>query len=98
FYEAARRGLDAELLWPASAAPSPRSVHAAKLVPELLPVARGALVAAGPGAAEVDALLAVIAARVATGRTGARWQRRTLAYLERSVTRETALRELVARY
>ncbi|HKA30578.1 MAG TPA: hypothetical protein VKH82_14445 [Candidatus Binatia bacterium] len=26
------------------------------------------------------------------------WQRRTLAYLERSMTRERALRELVARY
>jgi gamma-glutamyl:cysteine ligase YbdK (ATP-grasp superfamily) len=98
FYEAARRGLDAELLWPASAPPSPRPVRAATLLPELLPLARGALLASGLDAAEVDALLEVIAARVATARTGARWQRRTLAHLERSMIRETALRELVKRY
>jgi hypothetical protein len=98
FYEAARRGLDAELLWPAHAPPSPRPVRAATLVPELLPVARGALLAAGVDAAEVDALLEVIAIRVTRGRTGARWQRRTLADLERRVARETGLRELVRRY
>jgi gamma-glutamyl:cysteine ligase YbdK (ATP-grasp superfamily) len=98
FYEAARHGLDAELLWPTGTAPSPRSVRAAMLVPELLSVAREALLASALDAAEVDALLAVIAARVTRGGTGARWQRRTLAYLERSMTRERALRELVARY
>jgi hypothetical protein len=43
-------------------------------------------------------LLDVIAIRLATGRTGARWQRHTLANLERRVTRETALRQLVERY
>ena len=68
------------------------------LVRELLPVARGALLASGVDAAEVDALLEVIAVRVATGRTGARWQRHMLADLERSAARETALRELVGRY
>ena len=76
FYEAARLGLDAELLWPAHAPPSPRPVRAATLVLELLPVAREALLASGVDAAEVDTLLDVIAVRVARGRTGARWQRR----------------------
>ena len=47
---------------------------------------------------EVDALLEVIAVRSARDRTGARWQRRTLAGLERTMARETALRELVGRY
>jgi gamma-glutamyl:cysteine ligase YbdK (ATP-grasp superfamily) len=98
FYEAARRGLDAELLWPSPVPPSPRPVRAAALVPELLRVSRGALVASGVDAAEVDALLEVIAVRVARARTGARWQRRTLEDLERRMARETALRELVGRY
>src|SRR4029450_4161523 len=89
---------DAELLWPAHAPPSPRPVRAATLIPELLPVARGALLASRVDAAEVDALLEVIAVRVARGHTGARWQRRTLADLERKVARETGLRELVGRY
>jgi class 3 adenylate cyclase len=82
----------------APAPPSPRPVRAATLVLELLPVARGALLASGVDAAEVEALLEVIAVRVARGRTGARWQRRTLADLERRVARETGLRELVGRY
>ena len=98
FYEAARLGLDAELLWPAHAPPSPRPVRAATLVLELLPVAREALLASGVDAAEVDTLLDVIAARVARARTGARWQRDTLARLERRMARETGLRELVGRY
>jgi gamma-glutamyl:cysteine ligase YbdK (ATP-grasp superfamily) len=98
FYEAARLGLDAELLWPAHAPPSPRPVRAATLVLELLPVAREALLASGVDAAEVDTLLEVIAARVARARTGARWQRDTLARLERRMARETGLRELVGRY
>ena len=73
-------------------------MRAATLVLELLPVAREALLASGVDAAEVDTLLEVIAVRVATGRTGARWQRDTLARLERRMARETGLRELVGRY
>jgi gamma-glutamyl:cysteine ligase YbdK (ATP-grasp superfamily) len=98
FYEAARLGLNAELLWPAHAPPSPRPVRAATLVLELLPVAREALLSSGVDAAEVDTLLEVIAVRVARGRTGARWQRDTLARLERRMAREKGLRELVGRY
>lgn len=98
FYEAARRGLDAELLWPSSCPPSPRPVPAAALVGILLPLAGDALRMAGVDAGEVDALLDVIAARVARRQTGAGWQRRTLARLEERLPREPALRELVARY
>jgi hypothetical protein len=98
FYEAARRGLDAELLWPATTPPSPRPVRAAVLVRELLPIARSALVAAGLDADEVGALLDVVAERVRTGGTGARWQRATLARLEGGLDRERALQQLVERY
>src|SRR4029450_12371990 len=98
FYEAARRGLDAELLSPAPPPPPPPPVRAAPLIPELLPVARGALLASGVDAAEVDALLEVIAVRVARGRTGARWQRRTLADLERKGARGTGGRGAGGRY
>ncbi|MEW6270438.1 MAG: glutamate--cysteine ligase [Thermodesulfobacteriota bacterium] len=44
FYQAARRGLDAEILWPTDEPPSPRPVAAHALVPRLLPLARDALV------------------------------------------------------
>jgi len=98
FYEAARRGLDAELLWPSLRAPSPRPATAAALVGTLLPPARDALCRAGVDAAEAEALLNVIAARVARRQTGAAWQRRSLAVLERRLQRESALPELVARH
>jgi hypothetical protein len=98
FYAAARHGLQAQLAWPARAAPSPRRVPARELVPTLLPLARRGLVEAGVEAREADALLEVIAQRVACGQTGAAWQRRTLAALEDGMPREAALRVLLERY
>jgi hypothetical protein len=98
FYRAAQHGLDATLLWPAREAPSPRPVRAAALVAELLPRAHAGLVAAGVDAGEAERLLAIVAARAASGRTGARWQRRALARLERGRGRDEALAALVARY
>src|SRR6266536_1046928 len=48
--------------------------------------------------AEADGLLAVIAGRVATGQTGAAWQRRTLAALEPRLGRRQALAAMLERY
>ena len=80
FYDAARLGLEAELEWPAAG--GPERVGAAELVPRLLPEARRGLVEAGVDAGEADRLLEVIGDRVASGQTGAVWQRRALAALE----------------
>jgi len=79
FYRAARRGLAAELCWPAGRGQQVRTVPAAELVAELLPAARQGLAAAGVAAAEADGLLEVIGARAASGQTGAAWQRAALA-------------------
>jgi len=78
FYAAARGGLEADLLWPTDAPPSPRLCPAGELVLRLLPEARHGLLAAGVDAGEVDRLLEVIAARVGRRMTGARWQLRAL--------------------
>ena len=75
-----------------------RTLPAAELVPELLPLAREGLLQAGVAAAEAENLLAVIAARVASGQTGAVWQRTTLAAAERELDRERALAEMLERY
>src|SRR6266498_861323 len=98
FYRAAQQGLAAQLSWPAGQRDQMRTRRAAELVPELLPAARQGLVRAGVAAAEADRLLGVIAARVATGQTGAVWQRRTLAALEPRLGRERALAAMLQRY
>jgi len=84
FGEAARRGLDATLFWPAPAgarAASPTTTSAGELVHALLPAARDALVAHGVEAGEAERLLGIIDARLAASMSGARWQRRALARL-----------------
>lgn len=99
-YRAAQHGLAATLAWPVGQ-DGQLGVHAlpaAELVPRLLPAARQGLVGAGVAAAEADRLLGVIAARVATGQTGAVWQRRTLAALEPRLGRERALAAMLERY
>ncbi len=97
FYRAAQHGLAAELSWP-SGAHHVRTVTAAALVPELLPAARHGLVSAGVAEAEADHLLGVIGARVASGQTGAGWQRAALAAAEPGRSREHALRVMLDRY
>src|SRR6266540_1010625 len=98
FYRAAQQGLAAELTWPLGHGGRLDTRRAAELVPELLPAARQGLVRAGVAAAEADRLLGVVAARVATGQTGAVWQRRTLAALEPRLGRERALAAMLQRY
>ena len=67
-------------------------------MPELLPAARQGLLGAGVAAAEADRLLGVIGARVASGQTGAAWQRAALAAAKRGHGRNEALRIMLDRY
>lgn len=70
FYAAARYGLQAQLNWQG------RHVGArALLLEELLPMARRGLQRQALAAADIDDHLGIIEARVASGRTGAHWQR-----------------------
>ncbi|HZA84222.1 MAG TPA: glutamate--cysteine ligase [Actinomycetes bacterium] len=111
FYEAARVGLEAELEWPTGSGGGPERVGAAELVRRLLPEARRGLVEAGVDEQEAGRLLEVIEGRVASGQTGAVWQRRALAALEARGSgglkpsppetragREQALPQLLERY
>jgi gamma-glutamyl:cysteine ligase YbdK (ATP-grasp superfamily) len=98
FLRAARKGMDAVMLWPSELAPSPRPVPAAELVLQLLPVARQGLVSAGVDPGEVDEMLGIIEARVTARRTGAGWQRQVLARLEEKMPRVDALAALLERY
>jgi gamma-glutamyl:cysteine ligase YbdK (ATP-grasp superfamily) len=97
FYAAARHGLDAEILWP-SDPPSPRLVPAREIVPSLLRLAREGLLAGGVAVDEAQALLDIVAARVASGQTGAVWQRRMIARFTAGEERERALAAMLERY
>lgn len=98
FFKAARDGLDAELLWPERAAPSPRPIAADALIRRLIPLARRGLNAAGVDLDDGDGLLETIEERVRHGATGARWQRRALAVYERRMRRDPALEAMLDAY
>ncbi len=98
FYRAAEQGLSAELTWPADRRDQTRTVPAAELVGELVPVARQGLLQAGVAAGEADLFLGVIAARAASGQTGAAWQRATLARAEQRLDRPAALAAMLHSY
>ncbi|MEE4361160.1 MAG: hypothetical protein V2I63_06505 [Pseudomonadales bacterium] len=95
FYAGARDGLDAMQHWPDAGGDVPL---VRLFLEELVPLARQGLVWLGIPEEEIDAQLDIVATRVRTGMTGARWQRRwvarhgrdleglTRAYLERQQT------------
>jgi hypothetical protein len=98
FHRAARDGLAAELLWPRDRSSAPEPVEARVLLPLLVDRARRGLARAGVDAGEVAARLDVFAARVASGQTGAVWQRRALAVATRTHGGARALSVMVNRY
>jgi gamma-glutamyl:cysteine ligase YbdK (ATP-grasp superfamily) len=97
FYEAARLGLDAPLLWPAPRGPSPRPAPVTALTEALLPVAREGLASAGVDDQEATSWLSIIRERVQLGRTGARWQRQAYDSAHRLAPASAAQR-LLERY
>ncbi|MCC7054410.1 MAG: hypothetical protein IT355_14170 [Gemmatimonadaceae bacterium] len=98
FYRAARDGIDARILWPAVSGVSPQECNLRTLALALLPVAERGLTTLGVDAGERTRLLGVIADRVTTGQTGARWQRNALHALRAYLPRPAALAALVAAY
>lgn len=97
-YAAAKHGLDAELLWPAEQAPSPRPRLARELLLELLPVAEAGLLSAGVAESELTELFDLLRARVLSGRTGAAMQRELVEQREERVGRDQALAEMTGVY
>ncbi len=95
---AARDGLAAELLWPPDPASEPKPIAARALLPALIDRARRGLERAGVDASDAADRLDVFAARVATGRTGAAWQRHVLASVNGVHGRDGALAVMVNRY
>jgi len=96
FYEAARHGPVAELIWPdASRA---RLLVATRLFAHLLPIARDGLLGAGVEKGEVDAWLGIVGDRVERAMTGSLWQRACFDQLSRRADPKHAAREMLERY
>jgi len=85
FYAAAQDGLQAEISWGGQRV-SVRWV----LLEELLPLARQGLESLDIHRADIDNYLGIITARIASGRTGADWQRAFVAYHGRDMLALTA--------
>jgi gamma-glutamyl:cysteine ligase YbdK (ATP-grasp superfamily) len=84
FYQAARHGLDAQLVWSDGPATRAELVPARALAARLVPLAREGLCAAGVDPDEAARWLQIVAERIASGRTGADWQRRAFAQHRRT--------------
>jgi hypothetical protein len=97
FLAAARDGIDAMLLSPFNRTGVDR-VPARALASELLEPARQALLDHGVESGDVDDLFGLLEERIATGRTGARWQREATRALEPRMGRERALAAMTDRY
>jgi hypothetical protein len=74
FYEAARHGLDAALIWPGTEPITARRL----MLDHLLPAAHKGLKAFGVDEEDRELYLGIIEARVNSGQTGAAWQRAAL--------------------
>ncbi len=81
FYSAAKRGLDAHVSWTGEARVSVRSL----VLEQLLPMARSGLERLEIDREDIDRYLGVIEARVASGQTGAEWQRAAAARCNRDM-------------
>ena len=98
FYRAAQSGLDALLEWPKTLGGEGRPMPVASLFPKLGVFAREGLLAAGVDPAESDPLIDCVLERVASGQTGAHWQRRRLAVLGSGRPRHEALTQMLEDY
>lgn len=98
FYQAARAGLDAQLLWPQPPHDRVAPVPARVLVATLVGVARAGLVGEGVEPDEADRWLDVIVRRAENGQTGARWQRTAWEVLRGRGDLAEASRRLLERY
>lgn len=93
FFAAARYDLHAQLRWI-----NKKSSSAGTLIrDQLLPLARQGLASVNVDAADIDKYLGIIAERVNTRQTGARWILKSLASMEDVEPKDLRYRELAAR-
>jgi hypothetical protein len=98
FYQAARFGLAAEMVWPDPRRGTPRTWTVKELFEHLLPLAERGLAGAGVDPDEIARSLGLVQRRVQRGVSGAGWQRRLYDRLLERHERGTAALLLLRRY
>ncbi|SEQ88582.1 Gamma-glutamyl:cysteine ligase YbdK, ATP-grasp superfamily [Amphritea atlantica] len=98
FYQAARFGMGAQLMWPSGPREQLTRRAAVDIVAALLPVARKGLLRAGIDAAEADHYLRIIRQRLQAKTNGACWQLRQFERLSASLVKRRALRSMLEHY
>jgi len=98
FYRAAQKGLDAKLVWPSTRQTQLVEKPVQSIIAEVLPLAEQGLGELGVDQQEIDLITNNIGARLASGMTGALWQRRMLRKLKQGNDIEQSLKGLVENY
>ena len=98
FYRAAKRGLEATILWPQNFQNKPVEVPIKNVIDDMLKVANDGLSQLDVELKERDKYLNIIQRRLATGVTGATWNQETLRFLRKSMPNDKACAKLLDMY
>ncbi|WP_440875818.1 hypothetical protein [Thalassotalea sp. PLHSN55] len=98
FYRAAQSGLDAKILWPLNNPYKLEEVALTDVINALIPIAKQGLASLGVDNEEINQFIHIIEQRLNRHINGAIWQQNTLTYLEQTMDKTSACRELVNLY
>ncbi|NQZ06319.1 MAG: hypothetical protein HRT35_04075 [Algicola sp.] len=98
FYSAARKGLDATILWPQNYQHKPTEVPIRNIIDQMLQVSYDGLAKLGVEEGEREKHLNIILRRLQLDITPAKWQRLTYQHLQRKMDKKKACQAMVDLY
>jgi len=98
FYQAAKHGLDATILWPQKYQNKPVEVPLKNIIDDMLKIADDGLSRIHVERNERDKYLNIIQRRLSCHITGARWTQKTLRHLRKRMDNQAACAEMLNRY
>ena len=98
FYRAAKKGLDATILWPQKYQNKPQEIPIKNVIDDMLQVAEDGLAKLNVVREERDKFLNIIRRRLAVGITGAAWKKQTLRHLRKTMDNNKACAQMLDRY
>ncbi len=98
FYRAAKRGLDASIIWTRPSNHQLVELPIVEVLREMLPIAERGLLSIGVAPEEAKTYLSIIEARLDKMCTGARWQRAMVKSFEEKYGRTEACSRMFSRY